>query len=82
MFTVYVLYSEKYKKIYIGQTNDIKKRFESHNEFGNKGWTIQFRRWKIVHTEVFETRGDAMRREKELKSARGREWIWNLLDGT
>ena len=37
MFTVYVLYSEKYDKLYIGDTSDLKKRLLSHNEFAMKG---------------------------------------------
>jgi putative endonuclease len=75
MFTVYVLYSEKFNKIYIGYTSDLEKRFLSHNELGTKGWTIKFRPWKIIHTESFQTKAEAMKREKELKSSRGRNWI-------
>ena len=80
MFTVYVLYSESFGKIYIGYTSDLAERFKSHNELATKGWTIKFRPWKIVHTEFFENKSDAMRREQELKTAKGREWIWNLIN--
>ena len=79
MFTVYVLYSESFGKIYIGYTSDLAKRFKSHNELATKGWTIKFRPWKIVHTEFFESKQDAMRRERELKTAKGREWVWQLI---
>jgi len=75
MFTVYVLYSEKFNKIYIGYTSDLGKRFLSHNELGTKGWTIKFRPWKIIHTESFQSKAEAMKREKELKTSRGRNWI-------
>ncbi len=80
MFTVYVLYSQSHKKIYIGYTSNIRERFKSHNELATKGWTIKFRPWEIVQTEIFESKADALRREKELKSARGREWIWQLIN--
>jgi putative endonuclease len=40
-----------------------------------KGWTIRFRPWVLVHQESFQSKAEAMRREKELKSARGREFI-------
>ena len=80
MFTVYVLYSESFGKIYIGYTSDLAERFRSHNELATKGWTIKFRPWKIVHTEFFENKIDVMRREQELKTAKGREWIWNLIN--
>ena len=75
MFTVYVIYSEKFDKIYIGYTSDLNQRFLSHNELGKKGWTIKFRPWEIIYTEEFENKKDAMRREKELKSSRGRAYI-------
>jgi putative endonuclease len=75
------LYSESFGKIYIGYTSDLTERLKSHNELATKGWTIKFRPWKIVHSEVFESKRDAMRREKELKSAKGRKWIWELING-
>lgn len=79
MYTVYILYSEKFDKIYIGFTSDMEKRFLSHNSIGTKGWTIKFRPWKILYTEVFNDKSEAMEREKELKSSRGRSWIRNTL---
>ena len=75
MFTVYVLFSEKFNKLYIGFTSDIKKRFISHNELAIKGFTVKYRPWKIIHTEVFDNKKDAMVREKQLKQGKGREWI-------
>ncbi len=66
MFTVYILYSEKHDKIYIGHTSDLQERFKSHNERGKKGWTINYRPWKIIHRELYETKKQAMNREKEL----------------
>jgi putative endonuclease len=79
MFTAYVLYSKKYDKIYIGQTGDLEDRFLSHNEKATKGYTIKYRPWLIAYTEEFETRSEAMKREKELKSSRGRQFIRELL---
>jgi len=75
MFTVYVLYSDDYDKIYIGYTSNLKQRLLSHNKLGKKGWTIKFRPWEIIYTEDFNEKSDAMKREKELKSSRGRDWI-------
>ncbi len=76
MFKVYVLYSERYDKIYIGQTQDIQNRMLWHNELSEKGYTIKYRPWKVVYTEDFETRTEALRREKQLKTGRGRRFIW------
>jgi putative endonuclease len=79
MYTVFVLYSSQFDKIYVGFTNNLDNRFKSHNELGNKGWTIKFRPWVIIHTENFDTKSDAMRREKQLKSAMGRTFIRELI---
>jgi putative endonuclease len=80
MYVVYVLFSESFRKIYVGFTADLEQRFKSHNELATKGWTIKFRPWRIIHTEIFESKQDAMRREKELKTASGRKWIWEKID--
>lgn len=77
MFTVYVLYSIKYNKIYIGYTSDLRERLISHNELGKKGWTIKFRPWVLVYSEQLGTKEAAMSRERQLKSAKGRAWIWS-----
>ena len=75
MYTVYVLYSENYDKIYIGFTSNLEQRFLSHNELSKKGYTVKFRPWKIVYTEEFDDKKDALKREKELKTSRGRNYI-------
>ena len=79
MFKVYVLYSKSYNKIYIGFTSNLEERIKSHNELSTKGWTIRFRPWDIILTEIFDNKADAMRREKQLKTAQGREWVWQLI---
>jgi putative endonuclease len=75
MYTVYVLYSRKFDKIYIGSTSNLEQRFLSHNELSNKGWTKKFRPWEIIYKEEYDLKSDALKREKELKSFKGREFI-------
>lgn len=79
MFTVYVLYSEKYNKIYIGYTSNIEQRLLSHNELETKGFTLRYKPWKLIYSEVFSEKSEAMKREKQLKTARGRAFIWSLV---
>jgi putative endonuclease len=79
MFKVYVLYSVTFDKIYIGYTSDIYNRILSHNELATKGYTLKYRPWKILLTEDFTTKAEAMKREKQLKSAKGREYIWSII---
>ena len=79
MFVVYALYSVKYDKIYIGFTSNLEERIRSHNELGQKGWTRKFRPWKTIYTESHELKAAAMRREKELKTGAGRNFIRSLI---
>ncbi len=73
MYKVYILYSIKFNKIYIGCTSNLEQRLLSHNELGKKGWTIKFRPWALIHQEEYQTKEEALLREKKLKSGQGRE---------
>ena len=75
MFTVYILYSEKHRKTYVGYTSNLIERYKSHNSLATKGYTIKFRPWKVIHIEIFENKTEAMIREKQLKVGKGRQWI-------
>jgi putative endonuclease len=75
MYTVYVLYTEKYDQLYIGYTSDLINRFRSHQFLATKGHTIKYRPWKVIHVEQYETKAEAMKRELALKGGQGRAWI-------
>ncbi|MEQ8245283.1 GIY-YIG nuclease family protein [Fulvivirga sp.] len=79
IYTVYALYSSKFSKIYIGYTSDIKNRLDSHNIYSTKGHTSKFRPWILVYTEEYPSKAMAIKREKQLKSAAGRKFIWELI---
>ncbi|MCK5331977.1 MAG: GIY-YIG nuclease family protein [Candidatus Marinimicrobia bacterium] len=76
MFCVYVLYSVKIDRLYIGQTQDLKKRLREHRE-GVSFYTKRASDWRLIHIEEFQTRSEAMRREKQLKTYKGREYLRN-----
>ena len=79
MYTVYLLYSEKFDKIYIGFTTNLIERLKSHNELGIKGYTLKYRPWTVIYTENFLDKSSALKREKELKSSRGRDFCRKLV---
>jgi putative endonuclease len=79
-FYTYAIYSESCDKIYIGYSSDPNKRLAYHNSSLNHGWTCKFKPWKLVHIEEFDTKKDAMLKEKQLKSARGRKFIWEIFN--
>ena len=82
MFTVYAIYNQKHGKIYIGQTDNLTIRLELHNKKVLKGYTSRFDgEWKVIYSEVVKTRQEALKREKQLKSYRGREFIKQHIPG-
>ena len=76
LYTVYILFSSSHNKIYIGYTSNLIIRFYSHDKLSTKGWTRHFRPWIVIYCEYFTDKGEAIKREKQLKGAKGREWIW------
>jgi len=78
-FVIYVLYSERFNKNYTGFTSNLIERFKSHNHLGTKGFTLKFRPWIVIHVEFFNSKSEAMKREKYLKTGIRREFIQNLI---
>lgn len=78
-FVVYVLYSKKYGKTYVGFTSNLIERFKSHNFLSKKGYTIKFRPWVVVYLEFFSSKTEALKREKLLKTGKGREFIKEIV---
>jgi putative endonuclease len=77
MYLVYVLRSESTGKRYIGQTANIVKRLEEHGS-GLSRYTKGRGPWKLIYTEEFQTRAEAIKRERALKGGQGREFLNNL----
>ena len=76
MYRVYAIYNKFANKIYIGQTKDLGERIILHNDKVFKGFTSRFPgEWKLIYKESVATRQEALKREKQLKSFRGREFI-------
>ncbi|MFH1853582.1 MAG: GIY-YIG nuclease family protein [Candidatus Neomarinimicrobiota bacterium] len=74
MYRVYVLYSKEIDFLYIEQTQDLKKRLREHRE-GASFYTRRARGWRLLYSEEFSIRSQTLRRDKELKTYRGREFI-------
>ncbi|MEQ8903846.1 GIY-YIG nuclease family protein [Ekhidna sp.] len=76
---VYALYSPKFNKIYIGRTSNIKARLMSHFYTGTRGFTVKYRPWRLAYLEKCRNKNEASRREKQLKSAKGRQFVWEKI---
>ena len=82
MYYLYILESESTGRYYIGQTDNLERRVSEHNDPGYTGsrTTKRFKGpWKLVYSEEFETRPEAMSRERKIKSWKSREAIRGLI---
>ena len=78
MYIVYILYSHRCARRYIGQTDDLDQQLVQHSNSG--GQASEFSRncpgpWVLIHSERFESQMEASQREKWLKSEIGSAWI-------
>ena len=78
MYYTYVLKSKKDDKLYTGSTTDLKSRLEKHKK-GQVESTKNRRPLKLIYYEACLKESDARRREKTLKSYRGKMFIRNRL---
>ncbi len=69
-YTVYVLYSKKDKKLYVGCTNNMEKRLERHN-CGYVLATKNRRPLVLIRKENIDDKSTAFNRERFLKSLWG-----------
>ncbi|MGF2412096.1 MAG: GIY-YIG nuclease family protein, partial [Ferruginibacter sp.] len=65
-FFVYILQSMKDFSFYIGQSNDLDYRISKHND-GMSKYTASKMPWRLVYFEMYESRTDALQREKAIK---------------
>lgn len=66
MFFVYILQSEKDKNLYVGATNNLKRRLSQHQD--GKVFATKLRRpFRLLYYEAYLAKGDAFRREHMLK---------------
>jgi len=74
VFFVYALRCDN-ESIYIGQTQDLQKRWQEHVTGQAADWTSQHKPVLIVHNEECSSRQEAVAREKWLKTGFGRKWL-------
>jgi putative endonuclease len=70
MFQVYILESLKNRRHYVGHTENLEERLAQHNA-SKVGSTKSNKPWRVVHTESYETKSEAYRRELEIKAYKG-----------
>ena len=66
MFYLYILKSKIDNDLYIGSTNDLKKRFAEHNS-GRVFSTRSRRPFELIYYEAYKSEKDVRKREHNLK---------------
>ena len=75
----YIIYSNLKDQYYIGHTGDIlEERLRRHNS-NHKGFTGKIGDWRFVYTEVFNSKEEAYKREREVKSWKSKGRIVKLI---
>jgi len=81
MFSVYVLQSESSGRFHIGHTKALESRVAYHQ--ANYSKALKNRGpWKLVYSEPYATRSEAMRRERQIKSWKDRSLIERLVSAS
>lgn len=67
MYYVYILKSLKNGDVYVGYSDDLKRRFDQHNSGSVR--STQFNRpWDLPYYEAYKDKHDATKRERQLKN--------------
>jgi putative endonuclease len=77
-FYVYVLQSLKDFSFYIGQCADLDCRMSKHFD-GMSKYTSSKRPWRLVYFEMYQSRSEALKREKQIKNMKSRVYIEQLI---
>ncbi len=78
MHHVYVLRSEKDKKLYMGYTTNLHQRMDAHKN-GSVFSTRKRRPLHLIFIETFVSKHDALRRERYLKTNEGKKMLRRIL---
>ncbi|RIJ46624.1 GIY-YIG nuclease family protein [Maribellus luteus] len=77
-YFVYILQSDQDESYYIGFTSNLEIRLEYHNS-GKSKYTSRKMPWKLVYSESYASKSEAMKREKFLKQQRNRTFYERLI---
>jgi putative endonuclease len=76
-YYTYILLTSK-NNYYYGHTDNLKERVVRHKK-GEVRLTKRYLPVKLVYYELFETRGDAINREKYFKSLKNKNYVKELI---
>ena len=74
MYWVYILESQVDGRFYIGYTANLTDRLSRHNS-GYERYTKKYIPWEMIFYTSFDTRSEALKLEKKLKSFKNRTYL-------
>jgi putative endonuclease len=81
MYYVYIIYSQKLDRYYIGYSENLAKRLLEHNS-GASTYTSKAQDWELKYQIPFNSREEALREEKRIKGKKSRKYIeWLIAAG-
>ncbi|WP_425593918.1 GIY-YIG nuclease family protein [Marinifilum flexuosum] len=81
MYCVYILQSQMDQSYYIGYTSNIENRLTYHNQ-GRSRYTRKKIPWILIYSEKYNSKRDALIREKFLKKQKSRVFIKELISSS
>jgi putative endonuclease len=81
MASLYILFSEKLNKYYIGACINLDRRIYEHS-IGHSTFTSKGTPWRLVHQETFDDLTAAKQRESQIKKMKSRKYIEALIAST
>jgi len=78
MFYVYALINQINNDLYIGYSDDLKRRIQEHNN-GQVQSTKSKRPWKLLYYEAYNNKSLALKQEKRLKMHAAKDELKNRL---
>ena len=81
MYHVYIIHSKSKDRYYVGYTHDISTRIGKHN-MGSTPSTRSGIPWELVYQEEYAEKSMAIKREKEIKSQKSRQYFERLINAS
>jgi putative endonuclease len=82
MYYTYALYSQKSKRLYIGSTDDPKRRFQEHNSKRGGKYSRKNVPFVLIFYEAFLAKKDALKQERFYKTGYGREVLKGKIEAS
>jgi putative endonuclease len=75
---VYIIFSKKINKYYVGACTNLERRLYEHN-IGHSKFTSTGMPWELMHSEQYETLAEARKIELSIKKMKSRKFIEELI---